>query len=61
MTDEAFNTAASDFKPGLFTDDEIKLARERENDMFGVDVSEDKSRIKVFPKDKYPQEQDVAH
>ncbi len=45
--------ADSDFKPGFFTDDEIKLARERENDMFGVEVSEDKSQIKVSPKDKY--------
>lgn len=40
------------FKPECFTDDEIKLARERENDKFGVEVSEDKSKIKVFPKDK---------
>jgi hypothetical protein len=41
-----------EFKPEFFTDDEIKLARERENDKFGVEVSEDKSKIKVFPKDK---------
>lgn len=42
----------NNFKPECFTDDEIKLARERENDKFGVEVSEDKSKIKVFPKDK---------
>ena len=41
-----------EFKPEFFTDDEIKLALERENDKFGVEVSEDKSKIKVFPKDK---------
>lgn len=41
-----------EFTPELFTDDEIKLARERENDKCGVEVSEDKSKIKVFPKDK---------
>ena len=42
----------NNFKPECFTDDEIKLARERETDKFGVEVSEDKSKIKVFPKDK---------
>ena len=42
----------NNFTPECFTDDEIKLARERENDKFGVEVSEDKSKIKVFPKDK---------
>lgn len=42
----------NNFKTECFTDDEIKLARERENDKFGVEVSEDKSKIKVFPKDK---------
>ena len=42
----------NNFKPEFFTDDEIKLARERENDEFGVEVSEDKSKIKVYPKDK---------
>lgn len=42
----------NNFKPECFTDDEIKLARERENDKFGVEVSDDKFKIKVFPKDK---------
>lgn len=42
----------NNFKPECFTDDEIKLARERENSKVGVEVSEDKSKIKVFPKDK---------
>lgn len=41
----------NNFKTECFTDDEIKLARERENDKFGVEVSEDKSKIKVYPKD----------
>lgn len=35
-----------------FLDDEIKLALSRVNDKFGVEVSDDKSKIKVYPKDK---------
>ena len=42
----------NNFSQETFTDDEIKMARERENDTFGVEVSEDKFKIKVFPKDK---------
>lgn len=42
----------NNFSQETFTDDEIKMARERENDTFGVEVSEDKYKIKVFPKDK---------
>ena len=42
----------NNFSRETFTADAIKLARERENDTFGVEVSEDKSKIKVFPKDK---------
>ena len=42
----------NNFSQETFTDEEIKMARERENDTFGVEVSEDKYKIKVFPKDK---------
>ena len=42
----------NNFTPDFFTEDEIKLARERENEKYGVEVSEDNSKIKVFPKDK---------
>ena len=42
----------NNFSQETFTDDEIKMARERENDTFGVEVPEDKFKIKVFPKDK---------
>ena len=35
-----------------FLDAEIELALSRANDKFGVEVSDDKSKIKVYPKDK---------
>ena len=42
----------NNFIQETFLDDEIELALSRANDKFGVEVSEDKSKIKVFPKDK---------
>ena len=42
----------NNFVQETFLDDEIKLALSRVNDKFGVEVSDDKSKIKVYPKDK---------
>lgn len=42
----------NNFVQETFLDDEIELALSRANDKFGVEVSDDKSKIKVFPKDK---------
>lgn len=42
----------NNFVHETFLDAEIELALSRANDEFGVEVSEDKSKIKVFPKDK---------
>lgn len=42
----------NNFAQETFFDDEIELALSRANDKFGVEVSDDKSKIKVYPKDK---------
>jgi len=42
----------NNFVQETFSDDEIELALSRANDKFDVEVSDDKSKIKVFPKDK---------
>lgn len=42
----------NNFVQETFLDDEIELALSRANDKFGVEVSDDKSKIKVFQKDK---------
>ena len=42
----------NNFVQETFLDDEIELALSRANDKFGVEVSDDKSKIKVYPKDK---------
>lgn len=42
----------NNFVHETFLDAEIELAMSRANDEFGVEVSNDKSKIKVFPKDK---------
>lgn len=42
----------NNFVHETFLDAEIELALSRANDKFGVEVSNDKSKIKVFPKDK---------
>ena len=42
----------NNFIQETFLDDEIELALSRANDKFGVEVSDDKSKIKVYPKDK---------
>ncbi len=43
---------SNNFVQETFLDDEIELALSRANDKFGVEVSDDKSKIKVYPKDK---------
>lgn len=42
----------NNFVQETFLDDEIELALSRANDKFAVEVSDDKSKIKVYPKDK---------
>lgn len=40
-----------DFIQDKFTEDEIKQAIARESDEYGIEVSDDSSRIRMYPKD----------